>query len=238
MIIVKLAIRVIVIVGLSISMCSPTFSAEPRTQVDHIILGVSDLEQGVTSFERLTGVRPVYGGKHPGGTHNALASLGGGVYLEIIAVQPGATPPPHFASLANMKNLTPVGWAVSSTDIAHLRSQLEPAHLDLTEASSGSRATPAGATLSWQTLGLKDAFEEAPFFIVWAPQSPHPSTTSPSGCTLLRWRIAGPGHKTLDTLRRALDLSVEVADAPTPALRLSLACPKGTVTFDSASVEP
>jgi len=79
-------------------------SAEPSAQIDHIILGVADLDQGIETFEQLTGVRPVYGGRHPVGTHNALVSLGGRTYLEIIAVQPGASPPSHFTDLSGLKD--------------------------------------------------------------------------------------------------------------------------------------
>jgi Glyoxalase-like domain len=232
----KVALRMTAQIGMAVCLFTPAIAAETRAQIDHVILGIDDLEHGIAAFERLTGVRPAYGGKHPGGTHNALVSLGGGTYLEIIAVQPGAAAPPQFAELAKLQSLTPVGWAVS-TDLAHLRAELDPAHLQLTEPRAGSRVTPAGATLSWQTASLREGFDEAPFFIAWAPESPHPSSTSPKGCTLLGLRVGGPNHKVLGALRDALHLGVEVADAPAPSLRLSLSCPRGTVNFDSGSTQ-
>jgi hypothetical protein len=85
--------------------------------------------------------------------------------------------------------------------------------------------------LSWQTFNLKDNFEEAPFFIVWSAQTAHPSTTSPGGCKLQRWRIAGPHQEHLEQLRRTLELRVDVAEAKATAMRLALSCPKGAVTF-------
>jgi len=218
---------------IALAVCLPAGAAAPAAQVDHILLGIDDLDRGMEQFEKLTGVRPVYGGKHPRGTHNALVSLGDGTYLEILAVQPDVTPPKEYEDLKQLHALTPIGWAVSSKDSVQLRSQLTSAGLAVSEPSPGSRTTPAGKELSWQTFGLEDAFEEAPFFIVWSSQSAHPSTTSPTGCQLQQWRVAGPHLKNLQQLRAALDLRVEVAEAPSTSLRLSLNCPKGAVEFHS-----
>ena len=209
----------------------PTAAATATAQIDHIMLGIDDLDRGMQQFEESTGVKPSYGGKHPGGTHNALVSLGDATYLEIIAVQKGKTPPDDYAGLAQLHTLTPIGWAVSSKDSAQLRSRLEAAGMAVTEAAPGSRITPAGKTLSWQTFGLKDNFAEAPFFIVWSAQTAHPSTTSPPGCKLQQWRIAGPHQKNLEQLRRTLDLRVEAGHAKASSMRLALTCPKGPVAF-------
>ena len=213
-------------------------TAAPKAQIDHVILGVSDLDQGVASFEEQTGVRPVYGGKHPRGTHNALVALGEGLYLEIIALQPGVKPPDDLAPIGDLRSLTPIGWAVSFPDVAELRRELSAASIPLTEPRPGSRPTPTGGILSWHTLGLQSDFEGAPFFIVWSADSPHPATTSPTGCSLRQWRIAGPHHRVLEQLRNAIGLAVQTAEASQPTFQLSLACPKGTVDFESATVRP
>lgn len=229
----KLALGLITALTMVTSVCLPAGPATPRAQIDHILLGIDDLDRGIESFEKLTGVRPVYGGKHPRGTHNALVSFGDGTYLEILALQPGVPPPKEYAGLEQLHTLTPIGWAVSSKDSVQLRDRLIAAGMPVTESNAGSRKTPAGATLSWQTFGLKDNFDEAPFFIVWSAQTAHPSTTSPTGCKLQHWRIASPHLKNLEQLRRTLDLQhLDFEEAPTTALRLSLSCPKGPVELD------
>jgi hypothetical protein len=219
----KLALGLAAIAAIS----SPASAA----QIDHIILGIDDLDRGVKAFEAATGVKPVYGGKHPGGTHNALVSLGDGIYLEILAVQQGVTVPADYAELKKMKTLTPIGWAVSSSDSAELRNRLSAAGIAVSEPVDGSRTTPTGSTLSWQSFALSESSPEAPFFIVWSEQTAHPSTTSPSGCKLQQWSIASPRVKDLKRLRKALDLRVDAAEAKATSMRLSLTCSKGAVTF-------
>lgn len=60
-----------------------------RWQLDHLVYGVSSLDEGMVHFHNLTGIKPVIGGRHEGlGTHNAIFSLGDDTYFEIIAADP------------------------------------------------------------------------------------------------------------------------------------------------------
>src|SRR5262245_13961463 len=89
-----------------------------RTTVDHLLLGVSNLEAGVTWVERITGVKAVLGGSHPGvGTHNALLSLGGKQYLEIIAPDPRQSAYDYRIDLRTLAEPRLITWAASTTDI-------------------------------------------------------------------------------------------------------------------------
>jgi len=199
--------------------------------VDHILIGAADLDQARAWLARATGVEPVYGGKHPGGTHNALLALGRGTYLELIAPQPGNDAPGPFGNLSELTMPEPVGFAVSGGDLDTLRRRLEAAGFELTAPEPGSRTTPAGSTLRWQTFGLARDFAQAPFFIAWSPDSPHPSATSPAGCTLRHFAIGGPDHAELERLRAALALDLAVLKAKTAVFTIELACPAGPVTL-------
>ena len=211
---------------------------KPQAQVDHILLGASDLDRAMLEFERVTGVRPQYGGKHPFGTHNALVSLGNGLYVELIALQPGAKPPPFFSQLAALENLienlTPIGWAASITAPQQIR-QLESEGFHLSDARAGSRIKPDGTTLQWEVFELQQQLPGAPLFISWAPKSVHPSGTSPTGCKLQSFTIATPESEMASRLLSVLEISIPVLKAPTERFTVALECPKGKVVFETVT---
>ena len=63
---------------------------------DHLAIGAEALESGAAAVADVLGVPLEPGGVHPAmGTHNRLLSLGPGAYLEVLAIDPGAPPPPQ-----------------------------------------------------------------------------------------------------------------------------------------------
>src|SRR5918994_767615 len=140
-----------------------------RAQVDHLVVAVRSLSEGIDEFQRLTGVKPVAGGKHPDrGTQNALVSLGGGRYFEILAPQEGATLSPLDEGIRGLDRLRIIGWAVTITDVDAAVAALKAQNVAATPPQAGSRMTPAGETLAWTTFGFADrSFAMAPFFINW-----------------------------------------------------------------------
>lgn len=202
-------------------------------RIDHIVLGISDLDRGIAEMVRRTGVRPVIGGAHPGrGTHNALMSLGPGIYLEIIAPDPAQkTPPQGFDMLAGLQNLTPIGWAVATDDAPALRSDLADLGYKLSPLRPGARALPGGTTLNWVSFGLPDAPELAPFFIAWGQGAKHPSATSPGGCRLGALGLSGPASTKLAALVERLGLPVAVTGGHHDVESLTLVCKGGEVRF-------
>ncbi|MEO8505437.1 MAG: VOC family protein [Acidobacteriota bacterium] len=208
-------------------------------RIDHILLGVPDLERTLEDLSKVLGVTPVYGGKHPGGTHNALLSLGPHTYLELIALQPGVKGSEVGEDdLAKLTRPEPVGWAVSAPDLASLRRRLARAGFEVDPHPRGSRTTPAGTVLHWQTFGLRADLQGAPFFIDWSKATPHPASTSPAGCTLASFKLISPDAKRLERLRSALDLEVVIVEGPALAYTLTLDCPEGPVTFRTTAGDP
>jgi Glyoxalase-like domain len=184
-------------------------SIAPRAQLDHIVVGIRRLDEGIAQFAQLTGVKAGIGGKHPGrGTENALVSLGGGSYIELLAPQPGAALSPQDQALRNLERLTIIDWAVSVPEVDRAVAALKSAGFTASPAQPGARLTPGGERLDWTTFGLRGAeIVAAPFFIRWSPNTRHPSTTAPAGCELDALVVQDPAADKLATAMQALDVA-------------------------------
>jgi hypothetical protein len=201
--------------------------------IDHVIVGTADLEEGIRQLAELTGAAPERGGQHPGrGTQNALLSLGTRTYLELIA--PVSGPPPEMKFLSELKQLTPIGWAIGTRDLDATKSRLEAAGFRVSAPRPGSRVRPDGQVLQWRTAALEDVPGDlTPFLIEWSAQTPHPAATSPGGCTLKSMEIAAPETERLGKLVAELRLGATVRSGSAPSLTLELACKAGSVKLTS-----
>lgn len=213
--------------------------------VDHLVYGAPDLLTGIRAVEKLLGVRPAPGGKHVGvGTHNALASLGGDAYLEVIASDPeqplpdalttlshgvrGPRPLPYgLATLAEPRLLT---WAVKAEDIESQAQQARAAGLDLGAVVRMSRERPDGSRLEWSltrsALSAGDGL--VPFLIAWDP-GPHPSETSPTGAQLLALHAEHPEPERIMRMLDILGITLPMRQGPRPALVAIVEGVRGTV---------
>ena len=206
-----------------------------RAAVDHLLLGVSDLDRGVAEIERMTGVKAVIGGSHPGvGTRNALISLGGKQYLEIIAPDPTQTAYNFHIDVRTLSEPRLITWAAMTTDINATARQAREAGHQLFGPRDGSRARPDGKLLQWKTLGVlnkfgQQSFEPIPFFIEWAADSVHPSQDSPTGCALQAFEIEHPDPASLISALKALGIEAEVKQRNNVRLKAMLQTPKGKV---------
>ena len=199
--------------------------------IDHLILGVDDLDRGMSEFARRTGVTPIKGGVHPGkGTQNALVSLGDMRYIEILAPsrEPGIAPDQRTA----FPTLTPVGWALHTRELAPVVAVLRRAGFTPSEIRPGARARPDGVRLTWQTAEVSGAgLEAAPFFIAWGATTPHPSTQSPAGCTLRSVSMTEPDPAPLTRFLTTVGVTAPVRGGAVRAMSVVLACPSGEVRF-------
>jgi Glyoxalase-like domain len=203
--------------------------------LDHILLGINDLERGIAWVEQRTGVRALFGGVHPGrGTRNALLSLGPRRYLEIIAPDPqqplqGESP---AQPLAAMQEPQLFNWAVHTDDIAAAAKRAVAAGFAIDGPTDGSRTRPDGKTLRWKACRLKeDRGGLLPFFIQWDRDSVHPSEDARTGCVLKRFYMQSPAVPELEKLCQSLGLDVGVEKSANTLLRAIIASPGGQIAL-------
>lgn len=145
--------------------------------IDHVLIGVPDLDAAAATFDHEYGLRAAGGGRHPGwGTANRVVPCGP-TYLELVTVVDGdeAAGSAFGRWVARMVAGTapPTAWAVRTDDIHTVA-----ARLDL-EVIDGSRRTASDAVLQWSLAGVSQASERPgmPFFIQWAPGTSLPGST-------------------------------------------------------------
>jgi hypothetical protein len=199
------------------------------------VVAIRDLDEGIAEFARLTGVTASVGGQHPGrGTQNALVSLGGGSYLEIIAPQANATLSPDDEPMRTLERLSIIDWAVSVPEVDHAVAALKSNGFDVSPAKPGARLTPAGERLDWMTFDLAgERIEVAPFFIRWSPNSRHPSATAPTGCVLDRIVVSDPTPRRLASLLDTLDVAKVMVAEGWPRIEATVTCGSTRATLTS-----
>lgn len=203
--------------------------------LDHLVWLAEDLEAACAQFERMSGVKPEYGGEHPGGTHNAIVGLGPLVYLEIVAPKAGAAddhpwvaaarrrPEPHLYSYCMR----------SAASLSDLANQAREAGFNTIGPSGGSRNLPSGDLLEWELLIplVSESGGVMPFHIDWS-DSPHPAVQSPSAAKLTDFGVRHPDPAKIQAAMELFAPGVHVKGSPDgPTLRAQLDTPKGKVVL-------
>ncbi|ADV66545.1 VOC family protein [Deinococcus maricopensis] len=204
--------------------------------LDHLVVAARTLPEGVAWLEGRLGVPLQPGGEHPlFGTHNALLTLGGGAYLEVIAVNPDAPAParPRWfaldtpdlrARLAERPRL--IHWVAQVP-------QLQPEWASL----HGDPLALARGTLTWTLTvppdGRLPLGGVLPSLIAWA--GAHPTDRLPdAGVRLEALTLTSPDAEALRAHLGALGLgaAATIQAGRAPALTATLRTPAGTVTLD------
>jgi hypothetical protein len=147
--------------------------ADAGVQIDHIVIGVRDLDEAAAQFDDRYGLTTIEGGRHPGwGTANRLIPLGA-AYLELVTVvdQAEASNSDFGRWVSTMlESNTRLGWAVRTDDLDHTAARLG------LEVADGSRRSRGGETLQWRIAGVARAARDSPlpFFIQWGAGTPLP----------------------------------------------------------------
>jgi len=232
------------------------------TQIDHLVVAATSLEQGVQWCEALFGITPALGGEHAlFGTHNRLFKIAtpkfSMAYFEIIAINPEAvrskkttTLHPHrWFDLDNpelQKSISKeprlIHFVASTPDIKAARMALRMEGIDRGPAIHAERQTSKGL-LHWQISVRADGqrlFDGAlPTLIQWGkpdatePLRLHPRNTLPrSGVTLQNIDITHPSAEKLQTAYASIGLN-GISISEGPAnIKATLKTPKGIVVLE------
>lgn len=168
------------------------------TELDHVLVAVTDLAAAARAIEDEHGLRAEEGGRHPGwGTANCIVPLGD-AYLELVtAVDAAAAARSSFGrwvTASQSELLRPLGWAVRTGELDQVASRL-----DLT-IETGSRTGRDGELVRWRLAGVDEAASEPalPFFIEWAPGTRLPGrarTVHVTGeVSIAEIRVSGDPH--------------------------------------------
>lgn len=163
-----------------------------RVELDHIVVAGETLDAAVAFVEDALGVAMVPGGQHVEmGTHNRLLSLGPGLYLEAISIDPAATAPNHarwfalddFAGKPRSTN-----WVLRTDDL--------DAACASAPAGLGDRMSFRRNGYTWDMAvpgnGKLPHDGACPALMQWTGDS-HPARALPdSGCRLERLEITHP----------------------------------------------
>ena len=203
--------------------------------VDHLVYAAPSLDAGIEAMAERLGVSAAYGGKHTGiGTHNALLSLGGSVYLEIIAPDPDQPQPKESLpfGLGELHEPGLAAWALAVTDIESRADSARDAGYDPGPVITMTRALPEGGDLNWRLTFRRPTTGDGlvPFLIQWEPGL-HPSASSPGGCTLTDLTAEHPRPDDISRMTSVLGVELALAEAARPALIATIESPHGTVVL-------
>ncbi len=207
----------------------------PRLVFDHLVIAAASLRQGVGWVEGKLGVAVPPGGSHPRmGTHNHLTALGPASFLEVIAVDPAAEPPPRprwfdldepaeRARLEARPRL--LTWVAATDDIEASLARAKAAGAEMGRAVEMTRGD-----LTW-LISIRDdgglpEMGTLPVLIQWS-QDAHPAGhMTDLGLRLDTLELRHPDPAKLDAVLRAIGAEnlVEIVrdDQPVPSLRAAL----------------
>ncbi|MEV5892267.1 VOC family protein [Nonomuraea fuscirosea] len=202
--------------------------------LDHLVYATPDLDATAAELERLLGVRPAEGGRHPGfGTRNRLLGLGGRSYLEIIGPDPEQDDPagPRPFGIDGLRAAGLAGWALAVADIDAVTARAREQGYDPGDPQDMSRRTPSGELLSWR-LTPPDRVGHGglvPFLIDWG-STRHPA----DGLPVVELVSVAAVHPDPEAVRRdlaAVGTRLDLAEGRRPTLTVVLSGRHGPATL-------
>lgn len=201
---------------------------------DHLAVSCGALDEGREAVEAALGVVMQSGGKHPHfGTENMLLRLDDGLYLEVIAIDPFATPiqQPRWFDLDGFSGPPRLSnWICASDDLAGA--------IAAAPAGIGTPVPLSRGNLAW-TMAVPETgklpFGGAfPALIEWGGDGRNPShRLMPSNCALKRLVLGHPEPEALQAALSGLisDARIVIEQSAEPQLLAEISTPYGMRTL-------
>lgn len=159
------------------------------TALDHIIIGVADLEQATVTFSEKLGLQPSGGGIHPtGGTANRIIVIGD-TYIELITVRdPAQAQQSMLDRLAKGDGY--LNFVLASNDLEADSAAIKSRGVSIIGPTAGKLTSADGRSRGWLRTDIErpDLTQHYPFLIQhdttgeerrkrlagWASPPPHP----------------------------------------------------------------
>lgn len=206
-----------------------------KRKIDHIVYAVSNLDQAIKSFKKLTGITPIFGGYHTTeGTKNALVNLQDGMYLEFIAIDTTNVKitQDRWMGVDVLTKDQVTRFAIKSNDLEKDSTILKTYNSEMGKKKKGSRHTATGKLLQWELL-MPLAYPEVeivPFVLDWSTSEAHPHTMLPNmHCHLMNLQATHPNPEEITSFLKELDCDISIEKKDFTSLQITLNTPSGIV---------
>lgn len=200
-------------------------------RVDHIVYVCDHLPTGIQHITHLFGIAPVFSGRHMAwGTHNALLSLGGECYFELIAPDPENPVEATIFDFQNKEEDRLLTWVYRPENIQTCYEYGHSIGIPFGKIQSGNRKKVDGSFLEWNISDLSVTLGNGliPSLIDWK-KTPHPAPYLPQGCTLKSLKGIHPDAQNIQAKLKKLALEFKLEKGKTPMLLAEIETPNGLV---------
>lgn len=210
--------------------------------LDHVVVGIDDLDKGIEALQRMTGVTAKFDGRNARlGTQSAVIGLGEHAFLEIMAPDPKADPalidpevrPMILDRLQGFETPTPFFWAIGTSNFERSKALARRAGSYVSDMQAGTRKRGWGRSSDWTWAHVtRPQSYVMPLFVQWDQDTKPPRERAPEGCRLDQLKLHARLFKSVHTLLAAMQVDVEVAASDRESIDLILACPGGEVIIE------
>jgi hypothetical protein len=207
-------------------------------EIDHVILGCTDLDVAMDDFEKMTGTKPVMVVSLNGlGTKSARIAFESCCYLEFVAPDPKQSCTSALKeSLAKLPagKTVPIGYAVRHSQASAMKDdQFKSLGFECDQVTMVAR--DRGMPWKWDMIFLEGHGDGGlvPYYVNWG-DAHHAAGRLPIVGTLDKVAVRAPsGHKIHDLLDDVKGINVDSGDS---YFEFSFTSPKGTHSFSGSSL--